>query len=67
MVYRYKCGSVECEEEYTGESGGTFGEGFKSIQRPSHPPITNMTPQVIHQLWKISALWKGGTEPCQIN
>ena len=25
-IYRYKCGRVDCEEEYTGESGRTFAE-----------------------------------------
>ena len=26
VIYRYKCGRVDCEEEYIGESGRTFAE-----------------------------------------
>ena len=28
VIYRYKCGRVDCEEEYIGESGRTFAESF---------------------------------------
>ena len=34
--YRYKCDSVECDEEYIGESSRTFGERFKEhLKAPS--------------------------------
>ena len=29
MIYRYSCGRVDCQEEYIGESGRTFGERFR--------------------------------------
>ena len=31
VIYRYKCGRVDCEDEYIGESGRTFAERFKNI------------------------------------
>ena len=45
MTYRYKCGWVDCEEEYIGESGRTFAERFREHMRAlspihSHPNIT---------------------------
>ena len=34
---RFKCGKVDYEEEYTGESGGTFSERFKEhMKAASH-------------------------------
>ena len=45
MIYRYKCGRVDCEDEYIGESGRTF-----ATWGPCHPSMTTTTPQVIqHQ------------------
>ena len=36
-IYSGKCGRVECDEEYIGESSRTFGERFKEHQKaPSH-------------------------------
>ena len=35
IIYRYKCGSVECNEEYIGESSRTFGEKFREGPIPS--------------------------------
>ena len=26
VIYSYSCGRIDCEEEYLGESGRTFGE-----------------------------------------
>ena len=37
MIYRYKCGRVDCEEEYTGESGKIFSERFREHMRASSP------------------------------
>ena len=36
---RYKCGRVDCEEEYIGESGRTFAERYKEHHDSSitHP------------------------------
>ena len=33
IIYSYKCGRVECDEEYIGESSRTFGERFKEHQK----------------------------------
>ena len=38
VIYRYKCDRVECDEEYIGESSGTFGERFKEHLK-AHSPI----------------------------
>ena len=37
VIYRYKCGRVDCEEEYIGESGRTFGERFREHMRVPLP------------------------------
>ena len=29
VIYKYKCGRADCEEEYIGESGRTFAERFR--------------------------------------
>ena len=36
-IYRYKCGRSDCDEEYIGESGGTFGERFREHMRVPSP------------------------------
>ena len=37
VIYRYKCDRVDCEDEYIGESGKTFTEGFREhMKSPSH-------------------------------
>ena len=35
VIYSYKCGRVECEDEYIGESSRTFGERFREHQKTS--------------------------------
>ena len=36
VIYRYKCGRVECDKEYIGESSRTFGERFREhLKAPS--------------------------------
>ena len=36
IIYSYSCGKVDCNEEYIGESGRTFGERFKEhLKAPS--------------------------------
>ena len=37
VIYRYKCGRVDCEDEYKGESGRTFAERFRKQLRPPSP------------------------------
>ena len=39
MIYRYRCGRVDCEEEYIRESGRTFGERFREHMRAPSPII----------------------------
>ena len=33
VIYKYSCGRVDCGEEYIGESGRTFGEGYREHMR----------------------------------
>ena len=37
VIYSYKCGRVECNEEYIGESSRTFRERFKEHQKAPSP------------------------------
>ena len=37
VIYSYKCGRVECDEKYIGESSRTFGERFKEHQKAPSP------------------------------
>ena len=37
VIYSYKCGRVECDEEYIGESSRTFGKRFKEHQKAPYP------------------------------
>ena len=36
-IYRYKCNENGCDEEYIGESAGTFADRFKEHQKPPSP------------------------------
>ena len=37
VIYRYKCGRVDCEDEYIGESGTTYAERFREHLRALSP------------------------------
>ena len=37
VIYIYKCGRVDCEDEYIGESGRTFAEKFREHMRAPSP------------------------------
>ena len=37
VIYRCKCGRVDCEEEYIGESGRNFAERFREHMRTPSP------------------------------
>ena len=37
VIYRCRCGRVDCEEEYIGESGRTFGERYREHMRAPSP------------------------------
>ena len=39
VIYRYRCGRVDCEEEYIGALGRTFGERFREHMRAPSPII----------------------------
>ena len=47
VIYSYKCGRVECNEEYIGESLGPLGRGSRNIKRPLPPYLTILTTLVI--------------------
>ena len=37
VIHRYRCGRVDCNEEYIGESGRTFGKRFREHMRAPSP------------------------------
>ena len=37
VIYRYKCDRVDCEEEYTGDSGRTFTGRYKECMKIPSP------------------------------
>ena len=37
VIYRFRCGRVDCEEEYIGESGRTFAERFREHMKAPSP------------------------------
>ena len=37
VIYRYKCGRVDCEDEYIMESGRTFAERYREHMRAPSP------------------------------
>ena len=37
VIYRFRCGMVNCEEEYIGESGRTFAESFREHMKAPLP------------------------------
>ena len=43
VIYSYKCGRVDCDEEYIGESSRTFGERFKEHQKAPSPKFDHHT------------------------
>ena len=43
VIYSYKCGRVDCDEEYIGESSRTFGERFKEHQKAPSPIFDHHT------------------------
>ena len=57
VIYRYRCGRVDCNEECIGESGRTFGERFREHMRPPSPILDHhniTTSLVMRCLWTIS-------------
>ena len=43
VIYSYKCGRVDCDEEYIEESSRTFGERFKEHQKAPSPIFDHHT------------------------
>ena len=37
VIYRFRCGRLDCEEEYIGESGRTFTERFREHMKAPSP------------------------------
>ena len=37
VIYRFRCGRVDCDEEYIGESGRTFAERFREHMKAPSP------------------------------
>ena len=61
VIYRYKCGRVDCNEEYIGQSSRTFGERFREHQKAPPQSMTIATSVVIKSLLIISILLGGRT------
>ena len=49
VIYRYKCGRMDCEDEYIGESGRTFAERFRKHMK-SPPPIHDHHKTIGHEV-----------------
>ena len=43
VIYRFKCGRVDCEDEYIGESGRTFAERFREHMKSPSPIYDHFT------------------------
>ena len=43
VIYSYKCGRVDCDEEYIGESSRPFAERFKEHQKAPSPIFDHHT------------------------
>ena len=37
VIYRFRCGRVDCDEEYIGESGRRFAERFREQMKAASP------------------------------
>ena len=37
VIYSYTCGMIDCDKEYIGESGRTFGERYKEYLKAPSP------------------------------
>ena len=62
IIYRFKCNSMDCDDEYIGESSRTFGEMFKEHLKAPSPIYDHYNTQVIIPPLKISVLWGGGDQ-----
>ena len=65
VICKYKCGRVDCEEEYIGESGRTFADRFREHMRAPHPSMTITTPLVMAFSGKCQHSRQGGPKYCQ--
>ena len=61
VIYSYKCGRVECNEEYIGESSRTFGEKFKEHQKAPSSIFDHFNTTGHSIGLKTSTLWEGRT------
>ena len=43
VIYSYTCGSIDCGQEYIGESGRTFGERYKEHLKAPSPIFQHQT------------------------
>ena len=43
IIYRYRCDSLECDEEYIGESARPFGERFREHLKAPSPIYDHCT------------------------
>ena len=59
IIYRFKCNSVDHDDEYIGESSRTFGERYKEHLKAPSPIYDIITSQVMKPALKILVLWGG--------
>ena len=52
VIYSYSCGKIDCDEEYIGESGRTFGEGFKEHLKAQSQNSYIRVAVAMKQLWR---------------
>ena len=43
VIYSYSCEKIDCNEEYIGQSGRTFGERFKEHLKAPSPIFTHQS------------------------
>ena len=68
VIYSYKCGRVECDEEYIGESSRTFGERFKEHQKTPSPIFDHFNIYGHNiSVDNFNIVGKGGSEPQKSN
>ena len=49
VIHRFRCGRMDCDEEYIGEFGRTFAERFREHMK-APPPINNHHNITAHKL-----------------
>ena len=62
IIYWYKCGRTECDNEYTGESTRTLGERYTEHLKGPHQYLNIIMLLVTNTSGKLQDYRKGGTQ-----